>query len=388
MNKLSTIAAISLMFLGACETLDDSSSLAQQQMGACVDTDGDGWGWNGFESCRIGETSTGGNTAGGGNNNGGSNTGGNNNGGSVPTSSGSCPQQSAGSVFRASTSPIVSNGESFYSNQGPQCVGPNNQFEGPGLRYGDFLLSNNAWNGHASTWSWEQCIELSSNGGNVVPSFDYDWGNEDDLQPGLQEWEVKSYPELIYGVKSQNEVSADCQTTGMPVRYDEMPNYTIDFSYTSNQTNNRVGDLGSQFVRGGERNIAIESFFHSSCDIRRGAGGNVEHEVMVWLDKGAERRPSGRPPIASFTDSYGHTFDVYNKLNQNDGYIAYVARNAIESGRLDWNDFIDDAKANYARYQIKEIKDDWCLGNILFGSEIWWGEGAITLNRYDITRTY
>ena len=301
---------------------------------------------------------------------------------------GSCPQPSSATTYSASTSPIVSTGQSFFPDAGPQCVVPNNQFNGPGLRYGDFALYNNAWNGQTSTWAWEQCIELSSVGNNTVPSWTYDWGNEDDLAPGFQEWEVKSYPELVYGTKQQDKVSGDCPTTGMPVRYDEMPNYTIDFSYDTTQTNNRVGDLGSQIVTGGDRNVAIESFFHSSCDIRRGSNGNVEYEVMVWLEVGNERLPSGSPPVGTYTDSFGRVYDIYSKPNSNDGYVAYVARTPMRSGRLDWNEFLEDAKANSAQYGIKPLSDEWCLGNIIFGTEIWWGEGSMTLNEYNITRSY
>ena len=292
-----------------------------------------------------------------------------------------------------STAPIRSTGHTFYPDAGPQCVVPTNQFNGPGLFFGDFLLLNNAWNGDKSSWDWLQCISLAENtDGSILPSWDYDWGNENDLQPGFQEWEVKSYPEIIYGVKSQSQMSGPCETTGLPVPYRDMPTIDISYSYSATQTNNRVGDLGYESnaveVTGGDRNVAIESFLHSSCEIERGASSNREFELMVWLEHGDERLPSGSPPAAVYTDSTGRLFDVYVKGQADPSYIAYVAQDEVRSGTINWNEFFVDAKNNASVYGVKEINDDWCLANILMGSEIWWGEGSFALDYYQIQRSY
>jgi len=337
----------------------------------CLDTDGDGWGWDGSASCRVGEVTPPPVTP----------------PVTPPPVAGGCSPAS-GSTFVSSSGPIQSNGNASYSNSGPQCVGPSNQFAGPGLRFGDFLLSNNAWNGDVSTWNWSQCIQLSTNvNGSVSPSWDYDWGNEDALLPGFQEWEVKSYPEVIFGVKSQNEISAPCEDIGLPVVFNTMPLTTIDYSYRATQTNNRTGDLGNTPTSGGDRNIAIESFLHSSCDVQRGSNSNIMFELMVWLEHGPERLPSGSPPEGTYTDSFGNVYDVYSKSNDF-GYIAYVAQNPIRSGTLNWNEFFADAQANASRYNVRQIQGSWCLANILFGSEIWWGQGTFDLDYYQITHQY
>jgi hypothetical protein len=400
--------------VGSCIPGQDNSNQTNQADDDCVDPDGDGWGWNGFESCRVDQDNSGnGNQTNTNNQNAGTcvdsdgdgwgwdgvascrvdgsgnnNSNNNNNSGQI-LSTGECTPPSAGTYVSSTTSPIQDNGQNNYSNNGPQCVGPQNQFDGPGLRFGDFLLTNNAWNGQTSSWNWNQCIEVENAGGSGVrPSWTYDWGNEDDLNFGLEEWTVKSYPEVIYGVKSQGEVSGSCEDTGLPVSIPNMPEFTIDYSYRANQTNNRVGDIGSQPVTGGDMNVAIESFFHSSCDIRRGNNDNVEYEIMVWLQKGNERRPSGDAPRGTYTDKNGNVFDVYTKPNQNDSYIGYVARNPITQGTIHWNEFIEDTRSNHGRYGIRAINESWCLGNILFGSEIWWGQGSVELDRYQINRRY
>jgi len=309
-----------------------------------------------------------------------------------PQDTAGCVVPAAGSTVVSQTTPVKENDNPFYyPSMGPQCVSPPSQFDGPGLAYGDFLLTNNAWNGQQSTWNWQQCIALTAAAdGSILPSWSFDWGNEDDLQPGLFEWEVKSYPEIIYGYKSNQEISAPCSNTGLPAKVQNLPNYSIGYSYRAPLTDNRIGDRGDESsnpptVTGGDRNVAIESFFHNSCDITRGASTNMELELMVWLEMGNERLPSGQPPVGQFTSGAGQTYDVYTK---SDNYVAYVAQNPVRSGTLNWSEFINDTKGNASTYGVKTLQNDWCMANIIFGSEIWWGEGSVNLDYYQITRQY
>lgn len=310
----------------------------------------------------------------------------------VPDTAAGCQVPEPGTTLVSKTTPVHPNDNPYYYPiMGPQCVLPASQFDGPGLAFGDFLLTNNAWNGQQSTWDWEQCISLTAAAdGSILPSWSYDWGNEDDLQPGLFEWEVKSYPEVIYGYKSNEEISAPCATTGLPVKVSDLPDMTIAYSYTATETDNRIGDKGDEAnnpapVTGGDRNIAIETFFHTSCDIQRGANTNMELELMVWLEMGNERLPSGQPPVATYTSPGGHTYDVYTK---SDNYVAYVAQNPVTADTLNWSEFINDARGKASDYGVKYLQDDWCMANVIFGSEIWWGEGSVGLDYYEITSRY
>ena len=305
-----------------------------------------------------------------------------------------CTAPVAGTTIVSKTTPVaVSDNPYYYPAMGPQCVAPGRQFDGTGLQYGDFLLTNNAWNGQQSSWDWSQCITLTAaSDGSILPSWTFDWGNEDDLQPGLFEWEVKSYPEVIYGAKSISEYSAPCADTGLPIAVKDMPDISIAYNYRTQLTDARVGDQGDEAnnptpVTGGDRNIALESFFHSSCDIRRGNDSNMELELMVWLEVGNERLPSGSAPQAVFTNAAGQTFDIYTKPG-NDQYIAFVAQNIVQADTLDWNEFMDHARDNAATYSIRQQQDSWCLANVIFGSEIWWGEGSVNLDYYQITSQY
>ncbi|OED42452.1 hypothetical protein AB833_07415 [Chromatiales bacterium (ex Bugula neritina AB1)] len=306
---------------------------------------------------------------------------------------GSCSPPPAGSTLVSETTPVRSTGNNYYPDMGPQCVYPASQFDGPGLGYGNFLIINNAWNGQTSSADWSQCITLNTAAdGSVNPSWNYNWGNEDDLKPGYFEWEVKSYPEVIYGAKSSTEMSAPCSSTGLPAPVSQLPDLSIAYSYRSQQSGKRVGDRGDENnnptrVTGGDRNVAIESFFHSSCEISRGSNSNIELELMVWLEVGNERLPSGSAPEFTYTSRSGELYDVYTKPGAGN-YLAYVAKNPVRNGTLSWSEFIDDARANAGNYDINAVKDSWCLANVIFGSEIWWGEGSINLDYYQITRQY
>lgn len=303
-----------------------------------------------------------------------------------------CEVPAAGTTIVSKTTPVHPNDNPYYYPvMGPQCVVPGSQFDGPGLAYGDFLLTNNAWNGQQSTADWQQCINLTeATDGSVLASWDFDWGNEDDLQDGLFEWEVKSFPELIYGYKSNEEISGPCAATGLPVALSSLPDISIAYNYRAPLTDTRVGDRGDEAnnpvpVTGGDRNIAIESFFHTSCDIIRGADSNMELELMVWLEMGNERLPSGQPPVAQYTSGTGQTYDVYTK---SDNYVAYVAQNPETAGTINWTEFVNDTRDNATSYGVKTLQNNWCMANVIFGSEIWWGEGSVALDYYQITSQY
>ena len=362
---------------------------AQNQTAECVDSDGDGFGWNGSETC-FPDQGNGGNT--------------NPPNTTVtatptptsPTNSNNsannfCPRPPASSYFISESINVRTALE--------QRAQPGRQFT-PSLEYGNFYALNNAWNAQASSANWNQsAVILPNSQGSYGMAWNYDWGNEDDLQPGLAEYVVKSFPELIYGVKRGDQRSGSCEQTGLPALYTELPIFTIDYAYASSHTGARTGTVGGAngpLYTGGERNVAIESFFHSSCDVGRGVTRpeNVTYELMVWLERGTDRLPTGTPPVNTYTDAQGRLFDIYARSNSTFEYIAFVLRksptNRFAEGRgsINWNEFIDHARANGHNYGLRRFQDTWCLANIIFGSEIWWGQGSFVIDQFDIHRNY
>ena len=298
------------------------------------------------------------------------------------------------------------------SSQVNICTTASDQDNFSDTRIGDFILHNNAWRpGRAAPgYPWTQCIYTNTNG--ALAGWEYDWG------PGIigsngnasGDFYVRSYPELIFGVKDEFRTSAPKSVTGLPVLLSELPNITIDYSYSGPQygdprevtaSNNPRFPNGTEIS--GERNIAIESFLYTpdasgECSeniVTRSEGGsNHQYEVMVWLDAGAERLPAGPSDFVTDVNIRGEAFKVYTK-DSDERYIAFVAQNPQTSGTLVWNDFTDWARTYAhrvgdvfgARSESVQIQDSWCVANILVGTEIFWGRGNLDLFEWTITQS-
>lgn len=425
--------------VATCLVNTDTSSAADT---ACIDSDGDGYGWNAAtqSTCLIGSNLSGsgsadmglGNLSGSGSADlGAGNLSGS---GSADLGAGSNDASndadtSADNNDNTNTNDSADNGGSTgdlnTSNPGgttytstylpignvaaDQCLTRqdtiNSNYPGA-IIAGDFILSINAWNfSAAGNYDWEQCI-FANNGG---LGWTYDWG----AGGGSGDFFVRSYPELIYGVKSGGEISGSSarEGTGLPERVDRLPFISIDYDFSSVENGPARpvdASLNPRFPNGtiinGERNIAIESFFHPSdangnCPasvVQRGGGqSNHTYEIMVWIDSGAERLPAGPNDYVTTVNLDGATYDVYTKDNDRK-YVAFVRTSPSLSGTLNWTTFINWTSEN--AHQVTELygantnsvqlQDTWCLANILVGNEIWWGRGEFTINQWQINRTY
>ncbi len=319
----------------------------------------------------------------------------------------------SGTTYVSTMSPIT-------SENGPLCIGPardenNNvmyneqgncplvQFHG-NLAFGDFILATNAWNFCASSFDdWEQCVSVNESAGAVKPRWDYDWGEE--YQVNGQVWLVKSYPEIIYGIKSPSEFSGSTLAetpaeTGLPAKVADMPFFKIDYAFSSEEYPTRGKDFNGQRING-ERNIAVEAFFHElagECEIgslvRNGTTSNQRFEIMVWLDAGAERLPAAPSDFVTTQTLDGIQYDIYTKPSDPE-YIAFVSKTPTSSGSINWSTFVEWTRTNSHRltevfgrgFDTVQLQDDWCMANILLGTEIWWGNGYFQADEWTISRT-
>ena len=293
------------------------------------------------------------------------------------------------------------------------CTTLSDQNNFSNIQVGHFILHNNAWRPFRAfpDYEWEQCINTNVNG--AVAGWTYDWGPG---QAGINgaatasgDFFVRSYPELIFGTKDEFRTSAPTSVTGLPVMISEMPTFRIDYSYDGPQFgDSRAVDASnnSRFPNGttisGERNVALESFFYetdangncSADTVTRTGGSNHTYEVMVWLDAGAERLPAGPNNFVADLNLRGESYKVYTK-DSDERYIAFVAQNPQTTGTVYLNDFIDWARENAhvvterfgALSNSVQIQDDWCMANILVGTEIFWGAGNIDIYDWTITQS-
>ena len=222
------------------------------------------------------------------------------------------------------------------------------------IKFGSFTLLNNTWGSQYADGSYKQCIStFVDEQGKKIASWNWSWPSGN-----LQ---VKAYPQVVYA----NTLSwPKTKNTGFPSKISEMSEYIVSLEY-----------LESEETKQGLRNVALESWLHSSETPTK---SNRQYEIMVWLNKSDGFRPGGD----------------YRKIVKIDGelywlctgpfpewyYIAFVKFKPVNSTTLRWNSFIE--------YLVSEdiIASDTYISDIEFGTEIIEGSGEFTLLKYEIDR--
>ncbi len=231
------------------------------------------------------------------------------------------------------------------------------------ISYGDYVLQNNTWNdSEVYSDNWHQCIELRGNPGSYVARWDYNWL---DINEG-NEYSVKSYPQVYYGRKTRNTTSGTPEKLGLPAPLNNIPDFKVRFKYS--ETGNP------------ERNVALESFFHTSCEAEE---WNKQFELMVWVGIPVTKAPG--PKVAVVTID-GVTWDVHTNPKLGWGYVAFVAQQPMTQGWLDWNAFVDWTRFEGPAYGVPRIQNGTCMGAIEIGTETFWGQGTFTLHEFRVTR--
>lgn len=230
------------------------------------------------------------------------------------------------------------------------------------ISYGDYVLQNNTWN-FSDVYSdrWSQCIELTGGPGNYVARWDYNWLDRDEGN----EFSVKSYPQVYYGRKTRNSQSGSPERLGLPVNVNNLPEYKVRYRYS--ETGNA------------ERNVALESFFHTSCEAEE---WNKHFEMMIWVNKPVIKTP-GRLVAEATID--GKEWDVYTNPQLSWGYVAFVEKNPSTEGWLDWKKFVDWTRFEGPQYGVWSVGNT-CMGAIEIGTETFWGNGTFTLHEFRVTR--
>ena len=241
------------------------------------------------------------------------------------------------------------------------------------VAYGKYVVLNNSWNSRSiNDPNWSQIINVTENAnGTISPAWAYDWRGQFDGD----EIEVKAYPEVLYGPKLGTHVSGTKEETGLPEKVSQLPEFVVSYDYS--ETGNA------------ERNVALESFFHDSDDIRGPCDDddNRVYEMMIWVNNPSIRTPGQLALTGVMVDN--QLWNVYIKPDSNKHYIAFTAQNPTTSGTLNWKRFVewtqDWTAANAEERRINVLNPDFYMGAIEMGTEMWWGEGTFTLNRFEVT---
>lgn len=230
------------------------------------------------------------------------------------------------------------------------------------ISYGDYVLQNNTWNSSdVYSNNWSQCIELTGWTGNYIAKWDYNWLDKDEGN----DFSVKSYPQVFYGRKTSNSQSGTPEKLGLPVNVNQLPDYKVRYRYS---------ETGAA-----ERNVALESFFHTSCDAEE---YNKHFEMMVWVGKPVIKTPGTKVTEATIDNK---VWDVYINPALSWGYVAFVEQTPSTQGWLAWKDFVDWTRFQGPSYGIWDVGNT-CMGAIEIGTETFWGNGTFTLDEFRVTR--
>ena len=229
--------------------------------------------------------------------------------------------------------------------------------------YGNYKISNNVWNASAVFSNrWSQCIEVTGSPGNYVAKWDYNWLGRNEGN----EFAVKSYPQVYFGRKTRYNISGSVAETGLPQETNRLSRFQVQYDYS--ETGNA------------ERNVALESFFHTSCEAEE---ENKQFEMMVWVGVPDIRTPGTQVTTARID---GQDWDVYVNNSLPWGYVAFWAQNPSNRGTLDWNAFVDWSRFVGPSFGVPRVGNNTCMGAIEIGTETFWGTGTFTLNRFQVSR--
>lgn len=247
----------------------------------------------------------------------------------------------------------------------------------PSISYDNVIVLNNIWNaGQVYTSDWSQTISATeSDNSTPVASWNYDWLEESNGDRTA----VKAYPEIIYGNKLGTHVSGSKAQTGLPETVSNLPEFSVDFAFTETLDNNV------------ERNVALESFFHDSCDITGPCDttDNRAYEMMVWVVNPESNRPGDLAVSGVMIDN--RLWDVYIKPRSDKKYIAFTAQTPFDQGTLQWNRFVEWTMQwtaeNSEALSINALTPNLCMAAIEMGTELWWGKGSFTLDKFTVSRS-
>ena len=109
---------------------------------------------------------------------------------------------------------------------------------------------------------------------------------------------------------------------------------------------------------------------------------------MIWVNNPTIRTPGDLALTGVMVDD--KLWNVYIKPRSNKQYIAFTAQTPTTSGTINWKRFVDWTEQwtaeNADALEIDKLDPDFCMGAIEIGTEMWWGQGTFTLNKFEVTR--
>jgi hypothetical protein len=216
------------------------------------------------------------------------------------------------------------------------------------LRRGDYTLENNAW-GADGVSRFTQCVSATPSGDRLAWTWDY---------PAEDVDRVKAYPEVILGKKP---FTPGPSSTGLlPRPLSPVPVITVEFAARTQAT--------------GRCNAAFEIWLTSDPAAPQ---ASITHEVMFWVDQAGGPWPAGSR-VRTVTLADGRTCDLWAGPMQSWRYLAFVFRERVTSGTIEFGPYLEDLLAN------GDIPPTAYVADLEYGNEVWYGTGSTVLERYRV----
>lgn len=204
---------------------------------------------------------------------------------------------------------------------------------------------------------------------------------------------VIAYPEVISGNKFGTNISDDSENGGLPMLVEELGHIYIDFAWEE------LTEYSDFAENPGVSNVAFETFLMSGDpDPIVGPGhpdhdrlnSQVELELMVWMKEPRHEDPDigivpgqivGNFDVRDHVTGQSHPFTVYRN---GPAYVAFIADEPWLSGRFCWSDLLKACIERADEWDLVNIKPEWRIGAVEFGSELWTGVGAWIAKQFDV----
>ena len=229
------------------------------------------------------------------------------------------------------------------------------------LRNAGFVYENNVWNrGTIKREDRLQCLLKRIVDGKVQYGWRWQWPRGSG--------EVKAYPEVIYGHKPW---FASSTTANLPRPISDFDELVVTYDV--------------EMQARGRYNLAFDVWV---TDSDKPAPSAITHEIMIWVGERARAWEPHPGYLVTRVTVGGAAYDLYIKPHAewltehgapNVAYIAFNARTAQLSGRIDVKWFLDYLTAN------GHLPADGYVASVELGNEIMHGAGELWLKSYDIS---
>ncbi|MBT3608368.1 MAG: T9SS type A sorting domain-containing protein [Candidatus Marinimicrobia bacterium] len=209
---------------------------------------------------------------------------------------------------------------------------------------GPYIIENNIW-GQGSINNYTQCIYITEDSSF---GWNWDWPN--------QGYNVKAYPEVIYGKKPWSSQSTH---PSLPVKIGDVESFVVDFDLTMS---------GS-----GSYNLAFEFWVTSDS---MSMEDEITTEVMIWTDQNIIE-PAGTQIAIPFFD--GYYYNLYQEIFDGWTYFAFVSDTPQHQGTLNVYNFLSYMVA------LGLLDQDEYIGSFEMGNEVVYGTGSTDIHEFSVS---